>query len=46
MVKRGCLDNLYPDGTTGGEQMEARLERRDPKPAYTYDAQNDEWVEG
>jgi hypothetical protein len=47
MVERGCLDTtVYEDGTTAREQMEARLEGRDPKPAYTYDAGNDEWVEG
>ena len=44
MVERGCLDMVYSDGTTVREQMKARLEGRDPEPAYTFDAENDEWV--
>ena len=47
MVERGCLDTtVYEDGTTSREQMEARLEGRDPKPVYVYDSEADEWVEG
>jgi hypothetical protein len=46
MVERGCLDTtVYMDGTTAREQMEAIIERREPKPVYTYDAETDEWVE-
>lgn len=44
MVERGCLDHVYTDGTTVCENMEARLEGRDPKPAYAYEAERDEWV--
>ena len=44
MVERGCLDSLYSDGTTVREQMEARLEGRDPKPIYVYDSEADEWI--
>lgn len=44
MVERGCLDHVYTDGTTVRENMEARLEGRDPKPAYAYEAESDEWV--
>jgi hypothetical protein len=45
MVERGCLDTtVYEDGTTAREQMEARLEGRDPKPIYVYDSEADEWI--
>jgi hypothetical protein len=35
---------VYEDGTTSREQMEARLEGRDPKPVYVYDSEADEWI--
>jgi len=44
MVERGCLAHLHTDGTTVRENMEARLEGRDPKSAYAYEAERDEWV--